>query len=336
MLRSMSTGIAIAASLALVSVVSANAQTGTPANPVTIEVEATLPTHTLFYPASKAKQPLPLIVWENGGCANDPTGVTPLLSELAAHGYFVIAKGFKGGQAPRPPGENASNRAPPPQWQGPTLTPEAIAAGDMPTGQIFPSQGPFSKEPDELMLKAIAWARKQGEETKSRFHGQIDTNRIGLTGYSCGGFTALQVAPLEKSVASVIIFNSGMHPGWTLEQGRELASTFRPGMPVAWINGGTTDIAFVGGQRDWTLVKNTTPSLHAEYEFASNGHGAFYASPASMTKLGVIATNWFDYTLRSGDAKARAYLLDKPCGFCSDALWSVKTKNWDAFTAPAR
>jgi dienelactone hydrolase len=313
---------------------------------VVIETDVSLPTHTLFHPKRDGSHKLPLIVWENGGCRNDPTMYTPLLSQIASRGYFIIAKGFKGGQHDSPPpGANATPPSALMQMTPVQLSAEAIAAGQMPTGPIYPALFATSNEPDKLMINAIAWARKENQDPKSKYYDQIDTNRIGLTGYSCGGFTALQVAPLEKRVASVIIFNSGMNPTWTMAQGKELMATFRPGVPVAWVNGGPSDVAYVGGQRDWTLVPGTMPAMHIEYDFKAppnptimtGGHTVFWLSPQTaeyQAILATIATNWFDYTLRSSNSKRHAYLFDTPCGFCADPLWSVKLKNWRGFAQP--
>jgi dienelactone hydrolase len=318
---------------------SAPAQNEAAVGGVVIEIDASLPSHTLFHPKIEGGRKLPLIIWENGGCMNDPTPYTPLLSQIASHGYFIIAKGFKGAPPASPPPAALM------QMRPAELSAEAIAAGQMPTGPIYPTGLQTGKVPDDLMVKAIGWAREETQNRKSKYRHQIDTNRIGLTGYSCGGFTSLQVAPLEKSVASVIIFNSGTNPNWTIAQGKELMTKFRPGVPVAWVNGGPSDVAYVGGQRDWTLVPDTMPAMHVEYDFKAppnptimtGGHVVFWRSPQTaeyQALLATIATNWFDYTLGAGKSKAHAYLFDTPCGFCSDPLWSVKFKNWKAFTPP--
>jgi dienelactone hydrolase len=325
----------------LITPASVLAQNVAAAEGVVIEVDPSLPTHTLFHPKTDAGRKLPLIVWENGACLNDPTQYTPLLAQIAAHGYFIIAKGFKGGLPPAgtaPPA--AMNLLKPVQ-----LSAEAIATGQMPTGPLFSSPFVATKEPDDLMVKAIAWARKENQNPKSKYHNQIDTKRIGLTGYSCGGFTALQVAPLEKSVDSVLLFNSGTNPGWTMAQGKELLATVRPGVAVAWVNGGPSDIAYASGQRDWTLVPETMPAMHVEYDFKAppdptvmtGGHAVFWFSPQTaqyQALLATLATNWFDFTLRSSNNNARGYLFDKPCGFCADPLWSVQLKNWKTFVQP--
>ena len=41
---------------------------------------------------------------------------------------------------------------------------EAIAAGQMPAGPIYPALFATSKEPDKLMINAIAWARKENQD----------------------------------------------------------------------------------------------------------------------------------------------------------------------------
>src|SRR4051812_12426446 len=70
--------------------------------------DESLPTHTIFRPkdlgrlADKTK--LPIVAWGNGACANSPWEHVNFLSEIASHGYLVVAigpmpaEGQKGGQ----------------------------------------------------------------------------------------------------------------------------------------------------------------------------------------------------------------------------------------------
>ena len=53
--------------------------------------------HTVFAPQDlskfNAKNPLPVLVWGNGGCANSPRGHEKFLNEIASYGYIVLATG---------------------------------------------------------------------------------------------------------------------------------------------------------------------------------------------------------------------------------------------------
>lgn len=59
--------------------------------------DASLPTHTVFRPkdlgALRDKVKLPIVVWGNGACANSPWEHVNFLSEIASHGFLVIAIG---------------------------------------------------------------------------------------------------------------------------------------------------------------------------------------------------------------------------------------------------
>ena len=59
--------------------------------------DATLPTHTIFRPKDLkpfgGSKKLPIMTWGNGACANTPNEHQNFLSEIASHGYFIIAIG---------------------------------------------------------------------------------------------------------------------------------------------------------------------------------------------------------------------------------------------------
>jgi hypothetical protein len=64
------------------------------------EGDAGLPGHTVFRPADLSAfgpaNPMPVVAWANGGCANSPRGFLPFLVELASHGFLVAAIGPPG------------------------------------------------------------------------------------------------------------------------------------------------------------------------------------------------------------------------------------------------
>ena len=59
--------------------------------------DSTLATHTVFRPqdlsAFGKKAKLPIIAWGNGACANSPWEHVNFLSEVASHGFLVVAIG---------------------------------------------------------------------------------------------------------------------------------------------------------------------------------------------------------------------------------------------------
>lgn len=61
--------------------------------------DPSLPKHTIYRPEdlSMVAEPMPIVVWGNGGCLGDGEQVAPVLDAAAAYGILVIASGDPGG-----------------------------------------------------------------------------------------------------------------------------------------------------------------------------------------------------------------------------------------------
>ena len=60
-----------------------------------------LRTHTLYRPVALPSEPLPLLIWGNGGCSDYGLSHDKFLRDIASHGYIVIALGYAWRQPPR-------------------------------------------------------------------------------------------------------------------------------------------------------------------------------------------------------------------------------------------
>jgi len=105
---------------------------------VVIEAPATLSTHTVYRPADlalfKGAKRLPIVAWGNGACSNAGLLFSNFLTQVASHGYLVIASGPKD--------------APLPTFARPRAAGEPVPSGTAPVGQ--------TREQD--LLQAIDWA----------------------------------------------------------------------------------------------------------------------------------------------------------------------------------
>lgn len=268
---------------------------------------ASLRTHTVFRPARlrTLTSKMPLVVWENGECANDPYVSRVFLEELASRGFLVIAKGFEGGTE--------------------VPAPEA--------------------SPVELMVEAIDWAARQNRAARGHYRNRVDMRRVSAMGYSCGGYTALDVAGVDERVRSILIFNSSTRPG---SDPQPVLSQIT--VPLAIINGGPTDIAYPTGVVNYE-VASSMPIWKAEYLTVGSGHTEFWniagvaGQPSPLPHvhdpslywqplLAHVAATWLDYTLLTRSASSGKYFLGDPCGLCSaDPMWSAQYKNWESFQA---
>lgn len=236
--------------------------------------DASLQTHTIFRP--KDLQPfgeklkLPIVAWGNGACANSPWEHVNFLSQIASHGYLVIAIG------PMP--EEGQRGAP----GGPTKSP--------------------------LLTDAINWAIAQNADKASRFHQKLDTNKIVVAGMSCGGLQALEVAP-DPRVSTVIICNSGLftnpstaRPGMPNVGKDQLAKLHTP---VLYILGGEKDIAYKNGMDDVQRI-NHVPIFAANLNV---GHGGTYSKPHGG-EFGKVAVAWLQWQLRKDEQAGKLFVGD--------------------------
>lgn len=278
---------------------------GSGQTPAVAESVAELRTHVLYHPAKLSGRPLPLLIWGNGGCRDNGLDYAQFLREIASHGFFIVSAGWPLGERElRPPGSTAPVAE---RQQGP--------------------DGGKTRAAD--LLAGIDWATKVNRDPKSRFHGRIDTSRVGVMGTSCGGLQAISVAT-DPRVKTAIAFNSGVllelpptaAPGSDLVIGKEALSRLKG--PIAYINGGPTDMAYPNAQDDYRLIE------HVPVFFAENGigHGGTYLFDEFGGSHARVATAWFSWQLK-GDKQAASWFRGADCVLCTRPGWTVKTKHFD-------
>jgi dienelactone hydrolase len=256
--------------------------------------DPTLPKHTIYRPRDLgpfgAGNKLPIVVWGNGGCRSGSGEVRDFLSEIASHGFLVIAIG--------PAGVSATQG-----WEAPT-----------------------DSKSSEL-LDAVAWAIAQ-DGKDGPYRGKIDTTKVAAMGGSCGGLQALEVSP-DPRVTTSVIFNSGVFdtppklpgnmkmpiPDVTKDVLKKLHG------PIAYFIGGPSDIAYKNATDDFARIDHV-PALIANRDV---GHAGTFAEPhgGAFAAAGVA---WLKWRLK-GDEQAGKMFLGEPCGLAADPKWTVERKN---------
>lgn len=225
---------------------------GTGLYKATMVSDGSLATHTVFRPTDLnpfgETIKLPIVVWGNGACANSPWEHINFLSEVASHGFLVIA------------------------------------IGPMPVeGQ---SGGGSSKSAQ--MTDAINWAIAQNADKNSQYYGKLDTGKIAVAGMSCGGLQCLEIAPDPRVSTVLVcnsgIFgnSSGIAviPSLTKEYLTKIHT------PIIYILGGTTDIAYNNGMDDFKRIDHV-PAVAANLEGVGHGgtygqpHGGDFSKVAT-------------------------------------------------------
>lgn len=205
--------------------------------------EPSLAAHTVFRPADLSvfgkNNPLPVIVWGNGACTNSPWEHINFLSEIASHGYIVIATGYM-------PVEGQTNY------------------GAMSTS--------------EQQIESIDWAEKVNADPASPYFNKLDTKSIAAAGMSCGGLQTLSNAA-DKRLKTIMICNSGLFvdsstavPGMPMPHKESLKSIHTP---VLYMLGGPEDIAYNNGMDDFKRIDHVL-AVAVNYPV---GHGGTYGQP---------------------------------------------------------
>ena len=283
---------------------------GTGKFPAMKEELASLPDHVVYRPAQLDKlgsTKLGLYIFGNGGCSNDGASARLHLLEVASHGYLAIASGrLRSGPGATVPRPATPPPVPPPAQGGApaTLPPPATSSADL--------------------LAAIDWALKQNDDPKSPYHNRIDPKAVAVSGYSCGGLQALEIAK-DPRIKTMIIMNSGIFnpgtgpaiPGMNAQ--KSLLGTLHT--PTLYILGGETDIAYANGTDDFKRIDNVPVFLGNVLKV---GHGGTYWEP-NGGKAAAAVVAWLDWQLRN-DQKAAKTFVGKDCGLCTDPAWSVEKK----------
>ncbi|MBN2591654.1 MAG: hypothetical protein JXA96_17445 [Sedimentisphaerales bacterium] len=213
--------------------------------------DGTLTTHTIFRPDDLTnfgkKNKLPIIAWGNGACANSPWEHVNFLSEVASHGFLVIAIGHMPQEGQRGRGSSQSSQ----------------------------------------LLDAIDWAIAQDSNETSIYYGKLDTSKIAAAGMSCGGLQTLEVAPDKRITTAMICNSGIQPVPSPMPFMPPLPKSHLEKLhtPTIYILGGESDIAYENGMNDFSLI-NHVPVAAANLDVGHTGtydrpHGGDFAIVAT-------------------------------------------------------
>ena len=270
-------------------------------------MDINLPTHTIYRPRDMqpfAGNKLPVLVWANGACANVGNRFRYFLTEIASHGYLVVAIGPIGPQYL----EGASSQLPPGY-------PPQTGGGPDP---VRPAATQYTQ-----LLDAIDWAGRINVAQSSAYNNKLDLSKVAVAGQSCGGVQAIS-ASQDARVKTTMIWNSGTFPtGSAPLAGASATKETLPKLhaPIAYVSGDERDVAFVNSNADFDAI-NHIPVFRAYKKGVGHSDGHRHVNGG---EFGQIAVKWLDWQLK-GDAAARAWFVGADCTLCRTEGWVVRAK----------
>ena len=279
-----------------------------------MEMDPSLPQHTVYRPAdlAKVKGKLPVVAFANGACANAGNAFENYLAEVASHGFVVAANG---------PIDPAAPGRPPKPGSNPQLAPAPPSGG----------RSPFVQTKTSQLYETMDWAKVQNADRASRYSGKLDLGSIAVMGQSCGGLQALEAAG-DPRVKTAVILNSGIIRDRATLPNTLPVGSIMPGTPetltrlhtpLIYIIGGETDIAYKNAETDFAEIQKV-PLFKAN--LTGVGHNGTLWQPHGG-KFAEVATRWLLWQLK-GDETAMQTFAGENCALCQDPAWKIERKNF--------
>ena len=138
--------------------------------PMNMDAAMTVDRPRPFATGQEKKEKLPVLVFCNGGCMDTSIDYENMLTDLASHGYVVVAVGQL---------------------------------------QMLAQHDKDQHTPSTVVQRALDWICQQAADPSSPYYNKIDTQKIAAAGHSCGGAQVLANAA-DKRLQTYIILNAGM------------------------------------------------------------------------------------------------------------------------------
>lgn len=272
-----------------------------------------------------------------------------LAAALAAAGLLITtqAGAASGGSGPYP----ADYQSPTPFANHTVYRPLSLPSEKLPVfawgnggcGADGTAQGPFLREiashgflviasgapggsgstTSQLMSQSIDWAISENSRQGSALYGKIDTSKIAVGGWSCGGLEAYAVSN-DPRITTTTIFSSGLLNDGDDYQLKRLTK------PIAYFIGGSGDIAYPNAMDDWGKLPSGLPAFMGNLNV---GHGGTYTQ-TNGGEFGRVAVAYLKWRLK-GDSTAGTNFVGSNCGLCRSGQWQVQQKNLTLDTDPS-
>lgn len=314
--------------------------------------DASLPTHMVYRPtdlkaAVNDAGKLPVILYANGGCANSSIEIRYFLNELASHGYVAVAIGpyeeddffahwtdvmqnmypenktvvlANGTVVEKPTAEQVKARQ---EMIQKMIAQESQQQNSKKSKKNQPTPPPVnvSSQPTSplMLLDALDWLIKQNADKESEYYHMLDLSKVAVMGQSCGGVQAIGVAH-DPRVSTCVVLNSGM--GDMQMQGITPAQLDNINVPMFYLIGGPTDIAYANAAKDFEKLQNISVVMAN----TQDGHeGTYYEAHGGLYAEAVLS--WLDWQLKGCLSECAPFVNERAAALMYPD-WTFVRKNF--------
>ena len=212
---------------------------------------------------------LPVLLFGNGACFRTSRDFQIHLTEIASHGYFVVAMG---------------------SWDR-LEDPDYFTKGDV-------------EGDSKMLVKSLDILAKEAASPKSEYYQLVDPTNAAVSGQSCGGLQALYIAAMgDKRIKTAVPINSGLFNeaggGHSSAMGKEDLKKIQ--VPLLYLIGGPADIAYENGMDDFNRIDH----LPIVVGNLNVGHGGTLGDP-NGGRFAQATADWLDMILR-GKSEKKAF-----------------------------
>jgi dienelactone hydrolase len=192
-----------------------------------------------------------------------------------------------------------------------------VIADGTPNGSASRTQGSDVVAMAKPLLAYIDWAVAENGKSCSAYYQSLDTTKIASNGFSCGGLMA------EGTAGDARITTWGLNSSGMFSANQAFYKTVHT--PVLIVLGGSGDIAYTNGERDYDNISAAGIPIMLFSKALGHGGDLFSKNGGDFTKIDLAWLNWW----LKGDetATGKGLLVGASCPYCSDSAWETKSAN---------
>jgi hypothetical protein len=167
------------------------------------------------------------------------------------------------------------------------------------------------------LLAYIGWAIDENDKPCSAYYQSLDSAKIAANGFSCGGLMAAGTSS-DPRITTWGTTSSGL-----TSPNQDFYKAVHT--PVLIIEGGTSDIAYENGKRDFDNLSGL--GIPVMFFSKNIGHGGDLSSSrgGDFTKINLA---WLNWQLKGDEtATGKGLLVGSGCSYCTNSAWEVDSDN---------